>query len=442
MAFGRDFQRRLFDVNAGKALAGVLADGPARMELVDAATLNAEADGLARAVATGSQQERGEALMLRSGLLREHSRRTGSPEALARAAEDADRAQRLLPAPRAADARLDLALCALQAAEQFGDVAALEAAEQRLGEVNAGDAMRSSLFKARRHAAQARAAGLHAILRRDLDLSIAAAQTCDEAVGGIDRLARRDLGLRSEAALARVARAELLTAFAVQLKEAHLAAQAADDLAQVSDRLDPESAPLTFARVETQRGEALCALGELTGDAAALAEAAAALCEARDAAPAGWSPVDRARAGRALAHARQALAEATEEAALFDQAAEAFDAALADLDGLHGLPLRAACAFDRALALARRAERVGDVRALSWAEGALKARLAAQDPGADPVSWAALQVALARIYGLKDEAAGGDAGRADAALALEAAIDVFTERGLKSLAEQALELSR
>ena len=46
-----------------------------------------------------------------------------------------------------------------------------------------------------------------------------------------EALARRDRTLRPEAALARAARAELLTAFALRLKEARLAAQQAADTA-------------------------------------------------------------------------------------------------------------------------------------------------------------------------------------------------------------------
>ena len=280
-----------------------------------------------------------------------------------------------------------------------------------------------------------------------------AAERHDEAVTALDRLARRDASLWPEAAAARVERAALLTAFAPLLKEAALAAQGADDLATVSDRLDADRLPLTFARVETGRGEALLALGELQGDAAALTEAVSAFEAALEAAPPGWSPLDRARAARGLGHARQALAEALEEPALFDAAADAFDLALRETQGAPGLPLRAACAFDRAVAMARRAGRTGDPAALAWAEGALKAQLSGAsdlgrgpvvDPVVDPVVWAALQVALASLYLAKARASndGGGEGRAQAALAVEAAVEVFTERGLKTLAEQALEALR
>lgn len=440
-AFGRDTQRRTFERHAGRALAGVLAGEGARLELVNAVTVRAEAAALGLLAAQGPVESRAGTLLQHAALLREHARRTGAAEDLARAADAADRALRLMEPARVGPAKLELGLCALQAAELFGDPAALHAAATRLAACRAADDL-PALPAARRLAAHARAASAQAIAHRDLDQAIAAAQDHDEAVDALDVLARRDAALRPDAALARVARAELLTAFGVMLKEACLAAQAADDLALVSDRLDPNVTPLTFARVEIQRAEALSALGELNGDAAALAEAVAALLEALSATPVGWSPLDRARAGRALGLARQALAEATDEPALFDLAAEAFDAALAELSEAQGLPLRAACAFDRALALTRRAEQIDDPESLDWAEGALKTRLAAHDPTSDPVAWAALQVALARVYGLREAAVGDGVGRAEAALALEAAVDVFTERGLKSLAEQALALGR
>ncbi|CAN5136790.1 hypothetical protein BH09PSE2_BH09PSE2_12600 [soil metagenome] len=432
MAIGRDMQRRFGDASG---LPRLLVRNPAQLELVDAAMLRAQAAAAGFASAQGADQERAEALLVQSMLLREHGRRTGAAEELAKAADIADRAGR----PNGgvpAEARLELALCALAAAELFGDAAALDAAQARLTE--AEPAAQTAVQSARRRAAAARANAGRALASGDLDLAIAAAEDHDGAVDALDTLARKDATLRSDAALARTARAELLVGFALRLTEAQLAAQAADDLAQVSDRLDPDLSPLTFCRVETLRGEALCALGELTGDAASLAEGAAALVCALDAAPQAWSPTDRARAARSLGLARQALAEATDEPALYDQAAESFDTALLALADAPALPLRAACAFDRALSLARRAEHVGDARALAWAEGALKARLAAHDPVVDPVAWACLQVALARLYVLKELASGDPADRAHASLALESAVEVFTERGLKSLAEAAL----
>jgi hypothetical protein len=435
MAIGRDIRRRFGETAPAGTLARLLAEDPARLELVDAATLRAQAAAAGFASAQGSPEVRADALRAQSLLLREHARRTGAAEDLAKAADAADRARRLLDEPETGEARLQLALCALTAAELFGDGAALDAARARLEPVSSEE---PALSAARRLAASARAASAEALAAGDVDAAVIAAGLHDRAVEALDALARRNAALRSDAALARVGRAELLVGFAVRLRDASLAAQAADDLAQVSDRLDPDAMPLTFARVETLRGEALTALGELNGDACALAEAAAALVCAVEAVPDGWSPVDRARAGRALGLARQALAEATDEAALYDQAAESFDLALIALAGAPALPLRAACAFDRALALARRAEATQDPRALAWAEGALKARLTAHAANDDPVAWAALQVALARLYTMRAALLGDCGERADAALAIEAAVEVFTERGLKSLAEQAL----
>lgn len=437
MAFGRDTERRLFDLRPH--LARLLAADPARMELVDAAALREQAAVLGLSAAQGPAADRGEAMLLQATLLLEHGLRTGAAEDLAKAARLAEKAAELLPTEAAGPAGLAVALASLLAAEQFGVPAALDSAEQRLVRLaDEAPADEAAVITARRLALEGRVAAARALLAGDIDLGVAAAARCDRAVAALDRLADRFKDLRPEAALARVARAELLTAFASRLREAALAAQAADDLAQVSDRLDPDETPVTFARVEIARGEALVALGELNGDAAALAEAVAALTEALDALPPGWSPVDRARAARAHGLARQALAEATEEAALFDQAAESFELALVELNAVGDLPLRAVCAFDRAMALARRAERLHDPRALDWAEGALKARLVAHDPAGDPVAWASLQVALARIYTVQGQARGDAGGGAQAALALEAAVDVFIERGLKTLAEQAL----
>ena len=153
MAFGRDSRR----LPSTPVLPVTLPTGPAApgwFELLDAAALHRQAEALAAATAAGSAHERASALLRRSALLREHARRTGAPENLARAADDADRAQRLLAPALAADARMQLALCALEAAELCGDDAALEAATLRLSEGEAAnDQPARPLFLARRGAA-------------------------------------------------------------------------------------------------------------------------------------------------------------------------------------------------------------------------------------------------------------------------------------------------
>ncbi|MCR5872965.1 hypothetical protein LRS10_01375 [Phenylobacterium sp. J426] len=88
----------------------------------------------------------------------------------------------------------------------------------------------------------------------------------------------------------------------------------------------------------------------------------------------------------------------------------------------------------RAVCLARSAELTGDLAVLDVAEAAMKMELAAKSARKDPVGWALAQLHLARLYETRLSMTGVDNGeRASATLALDAALDVFGEHGLRSL---------
>jgi len=71
---------------------------------------------------------------------------------------------------------------------------------------------------------------------------------------------------------------------------------------------------------------------------------------------------------------------------------------------------------------------------LDAAESAFKIELTAITARRDPAAWALLQVNLARLYEARLDITGKDRGeRANAAMALNAALDVFGELGLRSL---------
>ena len=115
----------------------------------------------------------------------------------------------------------------------------------------------------------------------------------------------------------------------------------------------------------------------------------------------------------------------------------AFDRAARIYDRHPALSARAATAGARAACLARRAERSGDLVALAQAEAAFRAELVQGPARRDPLAWAVAQMNLARIYEARDEIRGTADGRGAAVLALSEAVEVFTDRGLKSLAETA-----
>ena len=96
---------------------------------------------------------------------------------------------------------------------------------------------------------------------------------------------------------------------------------------------------------------------------------------------------------------------------------------------------RPVCAFDRAIAITLRAERRGDLKSLDYAEATFRAELFSVNASTQPLDWAVLQVALARVYEARADITGEAGERANAAVSLHAAFDVFTERGLRSLSE-------
>ncbi len=165
-------------------------------------------------------------------------------------------------------------------------------------------------------------------------------------------------------------------------------------------------------------------------------EAAGAYRAALDAVPIGHSPLDRARAAHGLGLALQGMAEIAGDPRLYPSAIHALDRALADLP-TEGLPLRAVVAHHRAALSARQAERNGDIPALAEAEATFKAELSQRSAQNDPVAWAVTQVALARIYEVRADLTGRSQERLKAGFALTEALDVFAERGLKSLSDVA-----
>jgi tetratricopeptide (TPR) repeat protein len=276
-----------------------------------------------------------------------------------------------------------------------------------------------------------------ALATRDLDEAVKAASRLDEAVDRLDAWVRTNPEGKAAAAALRCERADFLIGFGARLKDKALLTQAESDLAQLSKRLDPAYLPLSWARAEGLRGEALAGLGDLTGDANCLAESVRVLAAACDHVDVDHSPLDRARLSHALGRALEALAEACGDDGLLDHALAAFDQAMVVLEPSHARALRASAAYDRAACVARRAEREGDAKALARAEAAFRAELSRDGGEVDPVSWAVAQLALARVYDARAALQGEASRPPEAAVALTEALDVFVEQGLKTLAEAA-----
>ncbi|HEX5263269.1 MAG TPA: hypothetical protein VFW13_07070, partial [Phenylobacterium sp.] len=229
-----------------------------------------------------------------------------------------------------------------------------------------------------------------------------------------------------------------LCGWGARLADEALLRMAIDEAAVAADRVDLAYEPLTWARAEILRGQALALWGEAVGDVDAVAAGATTLAGALDHLSRDHSPLDWARTHVALAQALQALGEASADERAYEQAVTCYDRANLVLKDAPATPLRGIAAGQRAMCLARSAELTGDLGVLDSAEAALKIEVATLQPRRDPVAWALAQMHLARLYEARVDITGKDHGeRASAVLALDAALDVFGEQGLRSLSVMA-----
>jgi hypothetical protein len=421
----------------GERRRGALLAEPARLELLGVAAL-CDLVPSAALLREPDLELRAVCALDHAVLEREIARRTGDLRRLANAYEAAaDAASWAGPERRLfAGAKLQTALCALLACELFGDTtapdqaeAALEAAEEALG-CQPGRLGGPGLIRARLASRRALAAG-------DAAGVLEVAALFEEAAAGLEARMRVTRTGEPEWSAALCERSELMFAAGAVRKDQGLLDRAARDMGLLASRLDPLRLPMSWMRAQTLQGSALRALGEVTGEARLMKDAAKALGAAFEAVPDGHSPLDRARAAHSLGLALQGLAELTGEALAYQSAQTALDRALAQA-GPSQTPLRSVIAYDRAACLARRAERSGDVFALAEAERVFRADLGARAAHADPVGWAVVQLALARVYQARAELTGQRAELADAAFALTEAMEVFTDHGQATLAATAM----
>ncbi len=433
MQFERDLWRRFGRAPRSNPLANA-----ERVELLDLMALRAQASAAGLAVHQADDSVRAVRLLEHALLMREVARRTGDLVALTGAARNAERAVRLAPDERVrVAARIELCACGVLTADLFGDTEAASTADQRICAIEAEENL-SIDDQIQLLGLKARLLARQSLTDNDLNGAVEAAGVFDEAVDLSDERLRQLGEGRISAANLRIHRADMLIGFGIQLKEISLLQQAQTDLAQLMGQIDRDRLPITWSRGEALRGAALAACGDLEAREGDISQGAVALSAALAHLPADHSPLDTARIGHALGVVFMTLGEACDDDMLFDEAINAFDRAMGPFESAPELALRAICAYDRASAIARRAELHGDMRALGYAERIFKAELAAINPGVDPVAWAVIQVSLARIYTARAEVSGDETCRANATMALSVALDVFTERGMRTLADVAL----
>lgn len=368
---------------------------------------------------------------------RESARRSGDLAALYRSARAIETAERdAATEAETAAVQLEGGLTSLAGVDLFGDAELIDAARRRLEA--AASLTGDPLHEARLNAAWARLASREALAESDYDRAIEAAALLDQAIFGLDAFAMVPATrfVRLESAAARADRAELLAHFGQVQREPRLLEAAVKDMTQVMEHLDKDYEPITAARVAEVLGASLCTLGEVTGRIELLAEGVSLLADVVERFPMEHSPLDWARQRQSLAIGLQALGEACDSDEAYAQAEHMLEEAWQVVAGA-ATSLRATIASNRAACVARRAERQGDLKALTRAEKAFKAELSTTKPNTDPVTWAVLQVNLARVYEAQAGLEGGFAAREAAVYAYETALDVFSERGMRTLSASA-----
>lgn len=437
--FGREL-KRLFGGEPMKPMRDGLTGGDqALLELLDLDLLRGEARAADIAAGRIDAKDRAQRLLEAAVVWREIARRSGDPAALRKAASTAEAAAQAFDRERRPDgwarARCEQGFCAVLGMELFGDEGLEAAAEIAFREARA--AARGGL------AAPLADAGIAAIEARrrmtlgDAEAARAMSRDFGRPIAALQAMTRRCPAARLLAAETRMVRIDLLTTWAARLKDAELLRAAQKDAADLIAGLDPAYEPLTWARASVLRGQALALAGEALGEVELLADAVAAVADVLEQIGRDHSPFDWARAQVALAEALQAFGESG-SARAFEQAVTCYDRAQLVLKAAPAATLRAEAANGRALALARSAEMTCDLAVLDAAEAAFKIELTRLEARRDPVGWAIAQLNLARLYESRIEITRKDRGlRAAAAVALNAALDVFAEEGLRSLSAAA-----
>ena len=434
--FGRELKRLFGAEGLNTPRDGLTGGDSSLLELLDLELLKAEAKAADVAAGRIGAADRAQRRLEAAIVWREVARRSGDAVALRKAAATAEAAADLFDRNRRPDgwarARCEQAFCAMLGAELFGDDGLNAAADLAFREARA--AARGGLALPLADVGIAALEGRSRMGTGDAQAARVVAARFTVPIQGLMVLTKRCRAARLLAVEARLVRADLLLGWGARLKDRDLLRQALDDAEAAVDGLDSAYEPLTWARAAAMRGQAMALLGDAAGQIDSVAEAVNGLADVLNELNREHSPMDWARLQTSLAESLQALGEAGASERAYEQAVTCYDRAAMVLKEIPALALRAVAASNRALCLARCAELSGDLNVLDAAETAFRIELTSMSPGRDPTAWALLQVNLARLYEARLDITGRDRGeRAAAAHALNAALDVFAEQGLRSL---------
>jgi len=368
---------------------------------------------------------------------REYARRTGDPVAVRRAAAAAENAgKEAKSVNEAASAVLEQAQTCILSVDLFESYELLSVTEDLLAGGRAAISNDEPL-RARFNRVESQLASRLATqngMGDDLELALLAMSHIDRAIERADVRVQQTHAAadKIEAALARFERADLLMKVGMDRCDSSLMNAVIKDFQALQARLDPAYEPVTFARVRLRLAQAHLFKGEIEGRPEIISEGVALLSQDDASVDYEHSPLDWVVHQQTLAMGLQALAELTLSEEVYEKAMLVYDIAM-KRPLQHSLSLRSQIANNRAGCLAKHAELKGDMTSLDVAEAAFKAELRRVKPNEDPVGWAILQTNLARLYVARGDITGFMIERAEAAYALEAALEIFTERGLKVL---------
>lgn len=417
---------------------GLTGGDAALLELLDLDMLKAEAKAADVAAGRVGAKDRATRHLQQAKVWRELARRSGDAASLRKAASAAEMAaagfKRGNRLKAWALARTEQGRCAALGADLFGDEGLNAAARIAFSEAEATADKTAAPMALLSHA---RIEAFSAIAGADADRAFTAIAEYERflPVAGAHRISR---AVRLESLKLRADLGEVLAAAGERFSDERLVERAIATLSVLAAGLDQSYEPLSWARVQTLRGRALVLLGELTGEIGQVIEGVSQLNEVLETLSRDHSPLDWATTQLELASALGALGEAAHGDAL-DRCVSAYDRALLVLRKIPDVKIRAVAAANRALAIAHRAEVSEDLLALDEAEANFRIELAQADPRRDPVWWAICQTALARIYEVRMTRGGTDpVAKGRALFALNEALEVFSEHGLRELSDAAV----
>jgi hypothetical protein len=410
--FGRDL-RRLF---------AQARDGGDRswIELIGADLLEAEARGQATDAHRTSCREPVLTGLKASALWREHARRTGRRDSLARALSAASDAARIALTPdQHTEAAMETALCLMLQYEQRGGTDLLDQIDLVLDGHEAG---RSAALCARLSVAHARLEALKARRNGEASAMLDASALMDSALH--DVAGRPDLA--PEAAEVQLDRASLALEAGLLRGDTRLLDQAGRDLRARVAAASPEYRPVTRARALTLCAAGLSALAALADDEAARAKAhelfdAAADAFTPDHSPLDWAAIELARAARDMNPDLTRLIE------------------IEEVTAGEGLILGAVARERRVAVEARQAELKRDGAQLARMETRLRRRLTVGQPDENPLDWAVDQMNLVQVQLTRIRLSGrGDVGHMG--MVLVEAAETARELGAGLIADRASQL--